>query len=201
MVMGQNIRGAAGEADGLNSIMGVNIQLYDQASGSWQNAGVSMQQLVAEVDAMGPSSAEAVTQMSELVAAQHGLASISDELEASYYSLGNATRELAGTSMQAARELERAGGNIRSINWQAIPSDQHADVRREMRGYAHGTEFVPMDGPAYLHRGEAVLTEEENQMRGDAMVALAVNTKKMADVLKRIEKTGLPTSERVGVAG
>jgi hypothetical protein len=34
--------------------------------------------------------------------------------------------------------------------------------------YDVGTPYVPQDGPAYLHQGEAVLTKSENAARGSA---------------------------------
>jgi hypothetical protein len=48
-----------------------------------------------------------------------------------------------------------------------------------MPSYAVGTSYVPTDGPAMLHEGEAVLTKSDNASLGE-------NTSIMVDLLGRL---------------
>lgn len=46
----------------------------------------------------------------------------------------------------------------------------------QMRAYATGSEYIQQDGPAYLHKGEAVLTAEQNAARfnGDQKPSISI---------------------------
>lgn len=65
-----------------------------------------------------------------------------------------------------------------------IPRVPEANIQRFMPQYKAGTNFVPNDGLAYLHRGEAVIPEKYNQ--GSAYQQ--TNTRQLEDSIDQLNK-------------
>jgi hypothetical protein len=197
------------ELDIVNGTIAQSVLVFDQATGTWQSSNVTMTHLMERMRQLDRTTDMSTDAIARMVAVEAGLPSINDELAASYSALGRSTSALSKMSTAAAGAINKAAGSVisadlelrRQLGAGEITGHDFRKAQHALDHYQHGTDWVPVDGPAYLHRGEAVLTAEENQMRGDALIALATHTKKTADILKRIEKTGLPTSSRTGVYG
>jgi hypothetical protein len=82
-------------------------------------------------------------------------------------SMLNANRYRTQTDFIMASAFARNGVPLSSLPTENMPS------------YAVGTSYVPNDGTAMLHRGEAVLTRNENS-------SLSINTSQMVQLLNRV---------------
>jgi hypothetical protein len=101
--------------------------------------------------------------------------------------------------LDAQREIERwtragaeASESVRVLMEQVNQNMQAQNENMGIPSYQTGTSFVPNDGPAFLHRGEAVLTAEENRERGgndrSTVSAIRAMQKELAARMDRQER-------------
>lgn len=71
-------------------------------------------------------------------------------------------KEITRWTMAGAQASEAMKGIMEKVRLNMQAQNDEIGIP----SYQTGTSYVPQDGPAYLHRGEAVLTAQENRERG-----------------------------------
>lgn len=145
------------------------------------------------------------------------------ELYSTSFAAGEAFRSAAGNVQAAISRLRESTG---SDNWSYVEEQAVQKMRSMALGGVTGpTGFknrivdrptiVPMAAGGVLFgeagseavmpltrvNGKLGVSTDGMASTRDILIALLKQSKKTADVLKRVEKTGLPTTERVGVMG
>jgi hypothetical protein len=196
----------------VNGTIGTSIQVWDEATGTWQESTVSMQDMIErmrELDATTNMSTEAIARM---VAAEAGLPSLSDELAGSYKALGAATSELAKTSTAAASAISEAAGNVVAAQLELREDLANKEITEHefnkgmgaLDEFQTGTDYVPQTGLYRLHAGEAVLTPEENRMRNQpqqVVIPVSVGGQHLETIVVDLADEHIVTREERGLTG
>ena len=141
------------------------------------------------------------------------------ELISSFVEQGEAVGWLAERSLEAADTFKAAAGDVGSMmdelsrrfnSPEANYSDREAyfagrDLQNKyIRSYDIGTDYVPSDGLAYLHKGEAVLTPQENAARRaptTITIPVSVGGKHLETIIVDVADRHIVRREKRGVTG
>ena len=140
----------------------------------------------------GSEASGAESMLSRLAKAFSSLGGTADTVSTSLLPLGQQLKSI--TEIDTAR-LETVLGRLVSYNsrTQSVPfsANYPSIMTNTMMAYRSGSEYIPRDQTALLHKGEAVLTAAENQtlraMGGvEGAAALAASAKQTAVIEKQV---------------